>query len=231
MANNPILHNDPLGDTAKPGFQAARVNAAHSYLKTNAAKHSSGKGDDCITCHNKAMKILTNNPSLKTGSKADLTRTKMQQQGYAGATKTFGFNDANGKPAKAAPDAASLSQSVGTAAVNGAKDIAYGESAAYGLSIMGGYHSMTLTVTKTGGPSETIPNTGIKTADFTSFTITLSDQGSFRGTMGHGNLNIKSAEALDTYLTGYVQSQSSQKTKDESFYPATIQLHQIINNE
>ena len=75
MLNNPIRFADPLGDSSiKPQIPNALVNAMKNYFSKNAEKKAEGKADDCITCHNKGMKIVTNNPKLKVGSKANETR-------------------------------------------------------------------------------------------------------------------------------------------------------------
>lgn len=224
MLDNPIRYADPLGDSSVKPTQSipfSRVKAMHSYFKSNAAKHSAGKADDCITCHNKGMKIVTNNPSLQTGSTASETRGKMQKQGYAGETKKFGFNDANGNTAKSAPQATNLKESVGNYATTAADNVKAGTSAVFGVSVMDGYHTMTLSVTKN---EYTIP---ILDEKVTEYTYTLSDQGTLHGTIGKGNLTFSSAAALDSHLTSYVKSQSAATTSDGSSYPAKIELHQI----
>lgn len=178
------------------------------------------------------MKIVTGNPGLKTGSKADITRSKMQKEGYAGPTESFGFKDAKGNHAQGAPQAAALEKSVGQYAAAGTQGAPAGESAVYGVSVMGGYHSMTLTVSTTVIiPSFQIPFTDVSTPALTATTFTLSDQGTAMGTIGKGNITFNSAAALDSHLVNYVQANSSATTSNGSSYKALIELHQIINKE
>ena len=238
MGNNPIIRNDPLGDTPRHSFPPSRVNAMKDYFTNNAAVHASNplKADDCITCHIKGLKILTNNPKLNTGGTVkngtDISdaRSAMQKSGNAGPTKVFGFNDASGKPAADAQQAATLNNSVGGYVKGLMNHITAGESAVFGVSIMGGYHTMTLTATNNVlVPSISVPGLDISTPAITYTSFTLSDQGTTYGTLGKGNSSFSSAEGLDAGLSIYVQSQAKAKTQSGTPFPATIELHQIIN--
>ena len=91
-----------------------------------------------------------------------------------------------------------------------------GESAVYGVSIMDGYHTMTLSVNTFSLPG--IPSLGIK--DYKETTFTLSDQGTLYGTMGKGNITFTSTSALDGHLTN-----TGAQTSNGSSYPARIDIH------
>ncbi|RFM27671.1 hypothetical protein [Deminuibacter soli] len=109
------------------------------------------------------------------------------------------------------------------------KGVAPGKSAVFGVSIMGGYHTMTLTATNNVlVPSLPIPGTDISTPPITFTTFTMSDQGTI-ATLGRGNLKYQSASALDGGLATYIHSQMNARTEGGSPFPATIELHQILN--
>lgn len=225
--NNPIRYNDPLGDTVKPTFSNKQIKALQSYFDNNAKKIE--KKDDCITCHNKGMKILTNKPNLKTGSQADQTRRKMQNSGDAGPTSTFGFKDANNAKATTPGQVKTMDGSVGQHIANvSAPSIPSGEvdniTTVFGISIMEGYHTMTLTYSKI---SVFLGAELPKTIEF----FTLHDQGTFAGTDGVGTKVFSSAADLDAHLTNYVMGRAGSRTINNSEYKAKIEVHQILNNE
>jgi RHS repeat-associated protein len=221
--NQIVAHVELEGKEKKlvTSFPSDRVERMKKYFADNATKHADGKADDCITCHDNAMRIITDNPTLKTGSTASETRELMQKQGYATSAKEFGFKNEKGENANSAPQAASLTESVGSYAKVLAMDLKPGTSAVFGISIMDGYHTMTLSISN-NYVSENAKYLG------TYINITLSDQGSFSGTMGKGNSDIASFDALDNVLVSYVKSQSTAKTNDGSSYPAKIEVHQIL---
>ena len=131
----------------------------------------------------------------------------MQQQGFAGETKAFGFNDTKGNTAKNAPSASTLKEGVGEYVQNAAKDLNAGQSAVFGVSIMDGYHTMTLSVSRerAGGISGML--------GLTNTTYTLSDQGTMYGTAFKGNLNVAGAAGINNVLTNYVKENSDQTTR------------------
>ena len=228
FGNNPIRFNDLLGDTSRPTFSNKQVIALYKYFYDNAKKPD--KKDDCITCHNKGMKILTNKPSLKTGSQADQTRSKMQKSGDAGPTSTFGFKDADGNKAATPAQAKTMNGSVGQHIVNAsASSIPFGamdyNTTVFGISIMDGYHTMTATYTK-----HTV-YAGNKLLEKTFETFTLHDQGTRAGTGGIGTMIFYNVADFDAHLTNYVIGRATVRTNGKSEFKAQIQVHQIINNE
>ncbi|MBI1343798.1 MAG: hypothetical protein GC171_12750 [Terrimonas sp.] len=228
MWNNPILYNDPIGDTVIPKFSNQAVDAMQSYFKENATKHASGNADDCITCHNNGVKILTGDDNLSTGSTASETRSKLQKQGYGGETQKFGFEDNDGKKATAANQADKLDGSIGESvtparyqSLEELKEFVQSDNnTVYGVSIMDGYHTMTLTVKQDMDP-----------LGYVSTTYTLSDQGTLWGTLGKGNMTFSTPQALDNHLTDYVKKNSSATTQNGSQYPAKIEIFQIYNKQ
>lgn len=215
-SNSPIVNIDLWG-LQGIRFPSDDVNRMLNYFSTNSGAPNR---DDCITCHNKGMRTLLNNNSVPVGSQADITRSKMQEAGYANETTSFGFTDANGNPSNGNASAENLESSVGATAENQA-DVGSGESSVFGVSIMDGYHTMTLTVSKTvlNGPTE-------DGTPLTASTFTLSDQGT-RTTDNAGNKTFDSAEALDQHLENYMQGHQDQRTQGGYQFPSIIEIHQI----
>ena len=220
FGGNPIWVSDFDGaDTTK--FPESQIKPMLKYFAENAKVKQSGAGvdyDDCIECHNKAMKTILENSQTKTGSTASETRTEMQKAGSAGETKIFGFNDANGNTALATPQASKLKESIGkyvSDKTDGVKQLE--EFTVFGVSIMDGYHTMTLTATQ------------VKILGTTFDIFILSDQGTNYGTEKKGNIVFLSAKQLDKHLTKYVKKNNDARIKGKYFYPAKIELHQIFN--
>ena len=102
------------------------------------------------------------------------------------------------------------------------------ENSVFGVSIMNGFHSMTLTVSTvtTNNTAEGDPANNVTTTNFT-----LSDQGTFSGTDEQGNLTFKSIEELDAHLVKYLQDYSDSRTRGGHKFPAQVEIHQVQEPE
>ncbi|MBP7558042.1 MAG: hypothetical protein KA821_17330 [Chitinophagaceae bacterium] len=220
MKNNPILNNDPLGDTSRPEqFHLLYIKRMLNYFEGNAKKHATKQADDCITCHNQGMRLLLEDDEVKTGSTASETREAMQKSGNAGRVNKFKFFNKDGKTALTPSSAASFEQSVGAYLEGEAQNIENHHGKVYGVSIMGGYHTMTLSVYKTWGVTD------MGFGEVTTYV--LSDQGTAWGTVGKGNRVMTKSSEVDTFLLQYVQSQKGARTANGSEFPAQVEVHQI----
>jgi hypothetical protein len=98
------------------------------------------KGDpnkkDCITCMNHAMRNLIGSKQ-KVGSTVERTMAKMQRSGHAGVARVIKFDTEDGPPKK-------LRESVWEAVIKMVGgDVGW---SVFGMSLMDGYHSVTLTL-------------------------------------------------------------------------------------
>ena len=217
-SNSPIVNLDLWGLQGK-NFNSVDVGNMKSYFNENVRNRNLGKGDDCMTCHIKGVEILTNN-TIPKGDNSDgmnnisRQRKGMQDEGLAGNTLSVSYNDANGNKAIDADRADSMNGSVGELLAEESKGT---ENSVFGVSMGDGYHVMTITVTNT--PVNGPVNPGDD--PLTQTTYTLSDQGP--GTSGYGNREYDNSSDLDGRLTRYI------KNDVPGAFPATIELHQILN--
>jgi hypothetical protein len=124
-------------------FSDQTIHEARLFFQANAASSSK---KDCITTVNHAIRevFYKGRQAPRLGSRMDLTYAALQRAGRATAPRTIDFVDANGRPTSGATPPQRLRTSVFDAVVS----MCRGAPGWYvvGLSIMDGYHSVTLVV-------------------------------------------------------------------------------------
>ena len=121
-------------------FTADSIGAMKAYFIANSKKP---KPDDCITALNHGVRLLLGG-SQKMGSMIQESMAKLQESGRAGEARVIEFEDKNGNLTHGTLAPSNLHESVWDAIVQMAgDDIGW---IVFGLSIMDGYHSVTLTL-------------------------------------------------------------------------------------
>lgn len=93
---------------------------------------------------NDAMRLLISDPHQKVGSEVDKTLAELQQSGRADHARVIEFEDANGRITKSALFPQKLYESLWDAVIQMAGgDVGW---SLFGMSVMDGYHSVTLTL-------------------------------------------------------------------------------------
>lgn len=99
---------------------------------------------DCITTMNAGMRALFNDQDQAVGSAVHHTMGKLQESGRASARNAIEFNDSKGRITTGIREPMTLSESVWDKLLSMAgDDVGY---SVFGLSLMDGYHSITLTL-------------------------------------------------------------------------------------
>lgn len=137
-----------IGLSTGETFQETNIDRMKEYFVKNVEKDSP---DVCIVTMNKGLKKLYGNNKLKVGSEVQSTMKKFQHQGLAGNPVIIEFLDKDGKLTQGAKEPSSLNKSIGKVLIELCKGIPGWH--VFGLSIMDGYHSVTITVDMTN-PSE-----------------------------------------------------------------------------
>jgi len=221
-SNSPILNIDLWG-LQGVNFNNGDVNRMINFFSTNA---SSTNPQDCITCHNTGMRTLLNDNTIRVGSQADLTISAMQDAGLANETISFGFNDQNGNQATGNASANNLVGSIGQTILDNSTELEVGQSTVFGVSILDGFHTMTVTATNVELAGPTIDGSTL-----TATVFTLSDQGTTT-TDGAGNKEFNSTQSLDSHLESYVTDRREIRTPRKEYeYKAILEIHQIKQEE
>jgi hypothetical protein len=168
-------------------------------------------GKDCIKTHNAIIRKIYNEPNLRLGSKivgSTSTHQILKLKGRAGPLKIFLFWTKRSKKAIGHADADRLMESIGGYVV---KNYSGQGVSIYGVSVMDGYHSMTLTYRKKNKESE----------------FYLIDQGPGTSLLT-GKFKAKTPQELDEALNAYVRSKKDVRIGDTEYqYPATIGIYRI----
>lgn len=169
-------------------------------------------GKDCIKTHNAIIRNIFDEPNMRLGSKivgSPSTHQILKRKGRAGPVKIFSFWTDTGKKAVGHADADRLMASIGGYVV---KNYSGQGVSIYGVSVMDGYHSMTLTYRKNNKQSE----------------FCLIDQGPATS-MLTGKFKTKTPQELDEVLNEYVKSKKDVRIADTNYqYPATIGIYRFL---
>lgn len=139
--------------SAQDVFPAERIARTRAFFEKNAAA-SGPEHMDCITTLNAAARILFEDPMIPVGSQIDHTMAALRGVGLAGPARVIEFNDERGRLTKGVTAPHSLRESVWDTVI-GMTNGARGWNV-FGLSLMDGYHSITLNVDTTNPASPTI---------------------------------------------------------------------------
>ena len=139
--------------SAQDTFSADRIARTRAFFERNAAA-SGPEHMDCITTLNAAARILFEDPMIPTGSQIDHTMAALQGVGKCGPARVIEFKDDKGRITKGVVAPHSLNESVWDTVIGMTRG-ARGWNV-FGLSLMDGYHSITLNVDTTNAASPTI---------------------------------------------------------------------------
>lgn len=123
-------------------FSEESIVRMRDYFKQNAKKTTP---DSCIVCLNKGVKLLLNNPNQKTTPESiEKTMGVLQTSGRAGTVRVIEFEDKKGRITTGTLYPDKLHESAWDAVIQ----IAGGDPgwSVFGLSLMDGNHSITLTL-------------------------------------------------------------------------------------
>lgn len=137
----------------RDAFPRERIDRTRAFFQQNAA--ATGPAHmDCITTLNHAARLLFDDPLLTLGSQIDRTMAALQGVGLAGAPRIIEFNDERGKLTYGVTAPATLRESVWDTVIGMTRG-ARGWNV-FGLSLMDGYHSVTLNVDTSDPANPTI---------------------------------------------------------------------------
>jgi hypothetical protein len=139
--------------SAQDVFPAERIARTRAFFERNAAA-TGPEHMDCITTLNAAARILFEDPMIPTSSQIDRTMAALQGVGKCGPAREIEFNDERGRLTKGVVAPHSLRESVFDTVI-GMTNGARGWNV-FGLSLMDGYHSITLNVDTSNPASPTI---------------------------------------------------------------------------
>ncbi|MGV8017158.1 MAG: hypothetical protein AB2L26_03070 [Ignavibacteria bacterium] len=122
-----------------------RIEEIKSFIIEN---ESSANKMDCITTLNHAVRLLYADENMKLGSQIDKTMLKLEEYGKIEDSNIIEFLDSKGKKTTGVTEPFELSKSVWDTLIEMTND----ESGYYffGLSIMDGYHSVSLILNNNG---------------------------------------------------------------------------------
>ncbi len=122
-------------------FSTEAITRMRNFFVQNA--HSANP-INCIACMNKGLRLLLDDPAQRLGSQVDQTMAQLARSGRAGAAHVIEFNDSRGRMTRGVRRPHTLRQNVWDTLIN----MAGGDvgSSVFGLSIMDGNHSVTLTL-------------------------------------------------------------------------------------
>ena len=122
-------------------FGDTEVTKMKEYFVANA---TSAAPKSCIACMNDAMRILLGDSKQRVGSEVEKTMAKLQQSGHAGEARVIEFEDTKGRITYGTLYPDKLHESVWEA-VKQLAGVDVGWSV-FGMSVMDGNHSVTLTL-------------------------------------------------------------------------------------
>lgn len=126
-------------------FTAAEIDAARKTFEDNAAKPKGGGRQECIVILNSVLKGLWNEPAQKhTNETIEKAMALFQAGGRAGPTREIWFTRKNGKVTRGGARPEKLQSNLWQAAV--AMTAGDPGWSMFGLSLMDGFHALTLTV-------------------------------------------------------------------------------------
>jgi hypothetical protein len=125
-------------------FDTADIARMRVFFESNA-RASNPKS--CIVALNDGVKLLLGDPKQKTAGSVDETARLLQATGHAGAAREVGFLDARGRPTTGTLSPVRLRESVWDAVMA----LAGGDRgwSVFVMSLMDGYHSVTLSLDNT----------------------------------------------------------------------------------
>jgi len=122
-------------------FSAESIDRMREYF-TNNAKSTSP--ESCIACLNKGIRLLLNDPKQKMGSEVDKSMGKLESSGRASAGRVIEFEDKKGRITTGTLRPEKLHESVwDTVIAMSGGDLGW---SVFGMSLMDGYHSVTLSL-------------------------------------------------------------------------------------
>ena len=125
-------------------FDVTEIQQMRKFFEANA---KAAKPKSCIVTLNQGVKLLLSQPKQKTAGSVDETAARLQQSGHAGAERRIDFLDARGRKTTGTLSPVRLRESVFDAVVA----LAGGDRgwSAFVMSLMDGYHSVTLSLDNT----------------------------------------------------------------------------------
>jgi hypothetical protein len=176
--------------SAQDVFPPERIALTRAFFERNAAA-SGSEHMDCITTLNAAARLLFDDPFIPVGSQIDHTMNALRGVGLAGPARQIDFNDERGRLTHGVAAPKALRESVWDVAIGMTRG-ARGWNV-FGLSLMDGYHSVTLNV---------------DTSDPANPKIYWSDQWS-----SNGGFRLHTKESLDGEVTRLTTSWWNPATK------------------
>lgn len=134
-----VLRRDALA--AGRTFSADAINKMRKFFIDNA---TSASPLNCIACMNKGLRSVLQDTGQKLGSEVQTTMGELQKSGRAGSARVIEFNDSRGRMTRGVRRPNVLRENVHDVLIEMAGHDA-GWSV-FGLSIMDGHHSVTLTL-------------------------------------------------------------------------------------
>jgi hypothetical protein len=133
-----------LASRAGRTFDAPDIARMRAFFEANAR---ASKPKSCIATLNEGVKLVLSEPKQKTAGSVDETASRLQATGRAGAAREVGFLDARGRPTTGTLSPVRLRESVWDAVIA----LAGGDRgwSVFVMSLMDGYHSVTLSLDNT----------------------------------------------------------------------------------
>ena len=133
-----------LASRAGRTFDVADIARMRAFFEANA---KAPKPKSCIATLNEGVKLVLSKPKQKTRGSVDETARELQATGRAGAVRKVGFFDARGRPTTGTLSPVRLRESVWDAVIaQAAGDPGW---SVFVMSLMDGYHSVTLSLDNT----------------------------------------------------------------------------------
>ena len=226
---NPLKYVDPEGLFPKGTIDklnnfASRTNSVEVFISTRVHRNDYWNphwGDRCIDVHNK---MINNALGIKVdlgGKNAKIvgtpsTYSKLRKAGYAGPLKKFEFLTADNKSAQGNATADHMKNSLGAYIKMNHKK---GQEEVYGLSILNGFHALTV---------------GYREDEKGHPEINLYDQGTAAtGYLSGGHATFGSIKEFNERINDYVRGHQSERTdgKIKYEYPAHVEIYQILDKK
>jgi hypothetical protein len=122
-------------------FSNESIEKMREYFQKNA---TSSSPESCIACMNQGIRLLLNDPKQKMGSEVDKSMGKLEGSGRATAGRVIQFEDKKGRITTGTLRPEKLHESVwDTVIAMAGGDLGW---SVFGMSLMDGYHSVTLSL-------------------------------------------------------------------------------------